>query len=173
VKLLITVTELPSTRIRVVSGEQVTARHLLASCAVPLAYAPVKLGGRWYCDGGVFCRLPLRVAAEAGATEIVTVDLLAVPPSLLARGLLTAAIRVQGWALGEPDEMAAPAGVRLVRIGPQKPLGRLRDILWLDPPNIQRWIEAGYRDAAAAWEREIQARAAQASSPSTERAAPK
>jgi NTE family protein len=172
VKLLITVTELPGTRIRTVSDEQVTARRLLASCAVPLAYAPVRLEGRWYCDGGVFWPLPLLPAAEAGATEIVGVDLLGAPPSALAHSTMTAAIRVRRWALGEPDGRAAPAGVRVVRIVPRAPLGRLRDILRWSPENVERWIEAGYRDAAAAWERESQARAAQESSPRAERTAP-
>lgn len=172
VKLLITMTALPSTRVRVVSGEQVTARSLLASCAVPLAYAPVKVEGRWYCDGGVFCPLPLQAAAEAGASEIVGVDLLAAPPSALAHSMMTAAIRVRRWALGEPDGMAAPEGVRLLRIVPRAPLGRLRDILRWSPENVDRWIEAGYRDAAAAWERESQARAAQETSPRADRTAP-
>ena len=166
VRLLVTLTELPSTRIRVVSDEQVTPRALLASCAIPFLCAPVKLDGRRYVDGGVFCRLPLSVAVEAGATEIVTVDLLAAPPSKLARGLLQVAIAVRGLLLREPDRMAASPGVRLIRVEPTEPLGTLRDIVRWDLANVNRWIESGYRDA-------MTASAAAASSPSAERAAPK
>ncbi|MBI3693480.1 MAG: patatin-like phospholipase family protein [Acidobacteria bacterium] len=170
-RLLVTLTELPGTRIRAVHDEQVTPRHLLASCAVPLFYRPVKLDGRWYGDGGVFCRLPLAAAVEAGATEIVAVDLLAAPPSLVARGLLNAVSRVRRFLLAEPDLMQVPDRVRLWRVEPRRPLGKPWDMLRWNPASIDRWIEQGYRDAAAL--RANQASAAQPSNPSAERAAPR
>src|SRR5262249_17382314 len=120
-RLVVTLTRLPSTRIQSVRDEQVTLPVLLASCAVPLLYAPVRWDGHWHCDGGVFCRLPLQLAADA--TEMVAVDLLASPPSLLLRGLLTAGSAVRRAVLREPNLMAAPKQTHLCRVEPAKPLG--------------------------------------------------
>ena len=173
VRLSATVTELPSTRIRVISDEHVTPRTLLASCAVPLVHAPVALEGRWYMDGGLFCRLPLRVAAEAGASDIVSVDLLAAPPSALLRGMMNAVLRVRGLWVREP--MSLPEGIREGRVEPHEPLGGPFEMLRWELSRVDRWIDAGYRDAAAAWERfsrESHASAAQPSSPTVERTAP-
>ena len=147
-RLLVTLTELPGTRIRAVCDEQVTPRHLLATCAIPLLYAPVKLGDRWYGDGGVFCRLPLAATVAAGATEIVAVDLLAAPPSLVARGVLNAVCWVRRSLLAEPDPMWVPDRVRVRRVQSPRPLGKPWDTLRWDLANIDRWIEQGYLDAA-------------------------
>ncbi len=161
IKLLVTLTELPSLKIRVFSGNDVTPRVLLASCAIPGIFPPVRIGGRWYCDGGLFCRMPLAVAVEAGATEIVAVDLLADPPSRVVRGLVNAAIRLRG----AQHLMSVPPGVLLRLLTPRPPLGRLRDILHWDQGEVERWIEAGFRDAMAS--------AAQPSRPMMEMAAPR
>ena len=173
VKLLVTLTELSSTRIRVISDGRVTPRALLASCAVPFVYPPLKLEGRWYADGGLFCRLPLQVAAEAGATEIVSVDLLAAPPSVLLRGVMNAAIRLRRLWVRETTSL--PEGIRECRVEPSRPLGGSFEMLRWDLARVNRWIETGYADAAAAWERfcrESHASAAQPSSPVAERIAP-
>ncbi len=179
VRLLMTLTELPSTRIRVVSDGSITPGHVLASCAVPLFYAPVRLAGRSYVDGGVFCRMPVALAAEAGASEIISVDLLAAPPSPLARGMLNAAVRLRRLLVHERNLSAVPSSVpqsvRLWRVESRRPLGKFWDILRWSPENIDRWIEAGYCEAAAVWERRERAShasAAQPSSPRVDRAAP-
>ncbi|MBI3668066.1 MAG: patatin-like phospholipase family protein [Acidobacteria bacterium] len=145
-RLLVTLTELPGTAIRVVAGENVTAQHLLASCAIPVVFPAVRIEGRWYWDGGVFCRLPIGPAVEAGATEIIAVDLLAAPPSRPARGLLNAAIRTRRLLRGEKEETPPPR-VKVRVIASRQPLGSLRDLLRWDASNVQRWIEQGYRDA--------------------------
>ena len=148
--LRVSLTEIPSTAIRVAADEEVTAERLLASCAIPLVYSPVRLEQRWYVDGGFFCRLPIRAAVEAGADEIVAVDVLAVPPSRLARGALRAAIGLRRFLTGEPDGMAAPAGVQLEVIASRDALGGQRDLLRWDRRNTERWLAAGYGDAKAA-----------------------
>ncbi len=168
-RLLITVTEAPSTRIRVFRGREITADHLLACCAIPVVFAPVRVGRRWMVDGGIFCRLPLRAAAVDGATEIVAVDLLAAPPSQLGRLLLNAAIQARRLLVHEPDGMELPAGVRVVQVEHSRPLGSVPDLLRWDPGNVDRWIQAGYRDARAA----LPASMAQAASPRADSAAPR
>ena len=144
-RLRVTATELPSTRIRVFQDEQVDASVLLAACAVPVFLAPVRVAGRRFVDGGLFCRLPAALTAEA--TDLVTVDLLAVPPSRLLRLSLNAAIVLRQVLLREPDFSAAPTGVPRRRIDPPQALGSPRDMLRWDPARIDRWIERGYRDA--------------------------
>ena len=38
--------------------------HILASCALPMDFAPVMVDGRWLCDGGMSSNLPLRDIVE-------------------------------------------------------------------------------------------------------------
>jgi NTE family protein len=175
VKLLVTLTELPGAKICVKADEEVTATCLLASCAIPLFYPPVKIDGRWYCDGGVFCRLPLGAAAAAGAAEIVAIDPLAAPPSRVLRAALGAACAVREAAIRQRDvSQIANPGVRVLRIEPSRPLGRPRDMLRWNPGQINQWIEAGYRDAVS-WldrERASQAKHAQPINPRAESSAP-
>jgi len=175
VKLRVTLTELPGAKICVKADDEVTAPCLLASCAIPFFYPPVKIDGRWYCDGGVFCRLPLGAAAAAGAAEIVAIDLLAAPPSRVLRAALGAACAVRDALIRQPEvSLTAHPGVRVLRIEPIRPLGRPSDMLRWDPSQINQWIEAGYRDASSRLEREraSQARQAQPINPSAESSAP-
>jgi len=46
----------------------------MTSTAVPPYFAPWKVGGQRYLDGGVFTKLPIRVAIERGATQILALD---------------------------------------------------------------------------------------------------
>src|SRR5581483_391650 len=48
---VLTVTHVPWMRARMVRGEQVTWRHLAASCAVPSGFPPVNIEGKRYVDG--------------------------------------------------------------------------------------------------------------------------
>jgi predicted acylesterase/phospholipase RssA len=114
----------------------------------------VRVNGKRYMDGGTFCPLPLRVAIEAGATEIVAVDLLAVPPSMLIRRARVAAAAVRNLVHGEPTEATAEelARVRLVRVQSPRLLGTLDDCFTWDPQRIEMLSQAGYRDTLSALE---------------------
>ncbi len=46
----------------------------MASSAVPPYFPPWQAGGRRYLDGGVYAKLPLCVAIERGATQILALD---------------------------------------------------------------------------------------------------
>src|ERR1035441_141443 len=46
-----TVVEVPRLRLVRVPLEQITPAHLMASCAVPFGYPPVRINGRLYVDG--------------------------------------------------------------------------------------------------------------------------
>lgn len=45
-----------------------------ASCALPVFYPPLELGGRFLVDGGVLDALPVQRAADRGAERIIAVD---------------------------------------------------------------------------------------------------
>lgn len=50
-------------------------RVVLASCAIPGVYPPVKLGDRWYVDGGLLHPVPTAPARKLGADVVIGVDL--------------------------------------------------------------------------------------------------
>ncbi|MFD1484349.1 patatin-like phospholipase family protein [Lacticaseibacillus baoqingensis] len=49
------------------------ANWLAASCALPGWFAPVKVAGHWYIDGGVRNDLPVTIAQALGATAIIAI----------------------------------------------------------------------------------------------------
>jgi len=49
--------------------------HVLASAAIPLLFPPVKVGGRYYLDGGLGMNTPLRPALRLGADRALVLSL--------------------------------------------------------------------------------------------------
>ena len=138
-----TAAELPGLRLRIMRGEEMTWRHLLAACAVPLGFPPVRINGRLFVDGGLLCVLPTGVAAQLGASHIVAVNALPAMPSRVIRGAVRA---VQYVA---PDGLPpASSDVQIRTIAPDPPLGRLAESVRWKPENVRRWVERGAADAA-------------------------
>jgi len=141
--------QLPWLRPKLVRNADVTWRHLVASCAVPVGFPPVRIGGALYCDGGVLEPTPIWAAMEMGATRIIAVNTSRfIPPpgvGLVIRGvrrLRRAAIR------GVP-----PGGPNIVMITPKDEFGgMLEGAVWRGD-NIRRWIDMGETDAHLALER--------------------
>ncbi len=52
---------------------KLTAKHVQASCSIPLWYEPTEIDKTIYLDGGTIANTPFRKALELGATEIVVV----------------------------------------------------------------------------------------------------
>lgn len=44
---------------------------VLASCAIPAAFPPVRIGGRYLVDGAVAANTPIRIAVERGAKRVI------------------------------------------------------------------------------------------------------
>jgi predicted acylesterase/phospholipase RssA len=152
--LWVTLTAWPSCALHVAKGPHWSPEHFVATCAVPAVMPPVRVEGKLYVDGGTFCPLPLRPAIEAGATEIVAVDLLAVPPSRMIRRARIAAAAVRNLVHREPVE-ATPeelARVRLIRVQSSRLLGTLDDCFTWDPQRIEALSQAGYHDTLSALE---------------------
>jgi predicted acylesterase/phospholipase RssA len=125
-----------------VTGSVIQAEHLLASCAVPGAAPPRRIGGRWYLDGGLLNPLPVWAAVELGATHILALNALPDFPSTLLKPL------VKGFRACFGHRPPLPSGVNLTILAPSRQLGSLRDAFHWKRTNIERWIEQGAADAA-------------------------
>jgi len=135
----LTMTEIPRMRLRVVRGEDVTWRHLVASCSVPTGFPPVSIDGKLYADGGLLEVMPLSTAVQMGATRAIAVNALPVMPSRVVRLAARMAASVSAPRPGV-------AGIEILEIGRQ--LGSLTDAVRWKPGNARRWIEMGEQDAA-------------------------
>ena len=146
--LRITLTHLPSCAIRVARGSEITEKHLLASCSLFGVLPPAFVNGGYYMDGGTFCRLPLRQALLPEVTEIVAVDVLAVPSSIVVRQLVRGAACTRNFVRRERPEPSDEelSGVRLLRVSHARPLGTTRQCFEWDPKRWESLIETGYRD---------------------------
>ena len=125
-----------------VRGEEMTWRHLLATCAIPMGFPAVAIDGRRYVDGGLLGALPLWAAARLGATAALALDALPRMPSRLVRGVVGGARRVAGPAPGPP-----PAEVAY--LAPSRRLGGVRDAVTWDEARVRNWLALGARDGAA------------------------
>jgi NTE family protein len=137
----LTLTDLASMKPKIVRGEDVSWRHLAASCAIPGLLPQRRIGGRWYSDGGLLNPLPVWAAVELGATQIVGVQALPEIPSSVLKPF------VAGFRLVFGHNPPLPAGVELVTIEPPAPIGSVRGALTWKLENIERWIAEG-REAA-------------------------
>ncbi len=61
---------------RVVVPARIEARHVLASAAIPLLFPSRRIGGSYYCDGGVRFNTPIAPAIRCGAQRLVVISLL-------------------------------------------------------------------------------------------------
>ena len=131
-----TVVEVPRLRARLVRDGDVTWQHLAASGSIPFCHRPVRIGGKYYVDGGLRGALPLWAAEAMGATRAIAVNALTHPLFRAVHTLL--------------DRHRASAALEVIRIEPSEPLGRLRDAVVWSEPLIARWLALGERDGARA-----------------------
>jgi len=109
---------------------------------VPLAYPPVRIDGHFYCDGGLLSVLPLWAAQRFGVDHAIAVNVL---PSMPLSVLRSAVRMVRLLAPREPPV----SGVNVLRLGPERVLGKLHDALTWDQGNLRQWIGRGQADAEA------------------------
>jgi NTE family protein len=131
----LTMVEVPSLRCHVVREQQVTWRHLAASCAIPFGFPPVEIDGRYYVDGGFRGAVPLWAAEELGVQHALVLNVLNTP-----------VFRVFQRVMGRQKLKTA---MQITRLEPSRRLGSLRDALAWNPSNIERWIEMGRCDASS------------------------
>ena len=137
----VVLTDLLRMRAVTFTGAHVTAAHLAASCAVPLARLPVKIGRRWYVDGGLLNPLPVFAAVELGATEILALHVLPNLPGVLLPILVKPFLAVFAY------RPRVPAEVRMVTLKPPSSLGSWSEAIRWNESNSRRWLREGAETA--------------------------
>ncbi len=130
--------EMPSMRVHLFRHPEITWRHLAASCAIPGAFPPVKLDGKWFVDGGLLGPLPLWAAEQLGADRVLALDALPSLPSVMLRkgaGLL------RSIAPPKPS-----CNLPVLTVVPGQTLGALRDAVRWKSENAARWVQMGRDD---------------------------
>jgi len=136
--------QLPRLLRRLARNEEVTWRHLLATCAVPGGFPPVRIGDALYCDGGLLESTPIWAAAAMGATRVIAINASRfLPPPLIGRAIT----EIRRWKKLSAQE---PSSLEVVTITPKDHLGRMLEGAVWRRENILRWIQMGEADAAAA-----------------------
>ena len=141
-----------------VSGDGVSWKHLVASCAVPGIVRPRRIDGRWCADGGLVNPLPVWAAVELGATRIVALNALPEIPSAVLKPLVRAFRAAFGY------QPLLPPRIRLTTLTPGERLGSLWSAIRWDSAKAAHWIALGQQDAdpdGAGGGKAVQARADQ------------
>jgi NTE family protein len=136
VPFALTIVDILRFRSKVVRLPDIGWRHLAATCAMPLAFPPVRIDGRWYTDGGALGALPIYAAEEMGATRAIGLNCLNTRAFRLLR-------RTLRWRI-------PTASIEVVRIEPSLPLGSMLDTCIWSRARIERWIDLGVRDGERA-----------------------
>jgi NTE family protein len=136
-------TDLLKLQPRIIRGPEVTWKHLVASTAIVGIFDQVRIDGKLYSDGGELSAVPLWAAAELGATNALVIDVLPEAPGLVAKTF------VRAMRLLSPFRAIVPGAMKVVRVAPPKLLGTPLDSIYWKRSNVEAWIGAGERDAAA------------------------
>jgi NTE family protein len=129
----LTVVEIPRLRAVLVRDSEIEWQHLAATCAIPLAFPPLRIAGKTYVDGGLLGALPLWAAEEMGATRAFAVNCLTTWHFRTLRTVM--------------PQRKPSAALEVILIEPSRPLGSLHDAVVWTPANIERWIALGEQDA--------------------------
>jgi NTE family protein len=100
--------------------EGALAPAILASCAIPGVFAPVEIGGELFVDGGYCAHLDLETAVEAGAREILAVDLsqLATTRPMGGIGVIGRSIRILAHEQVRKDAAWLATRARIILLRP-------------------------------------------------------
>lgn len=121
-----------------VRNENVDARVLLASCAVPVLLPAQRVNGRLSFDGGVRDACPIWAARAMGASEIVGVNVWTHLP---------------GWWPGL-GVRSGRSQSRVTIIEPTKALGPLRRAALANREEVASWIKLGRQTASSVFARQ-------------------
>jgi predicted acylesterase/phospholipase RssA len=142
--------ELPRMRRSMVVNNEVTWRHLVATCSAPVGFPPVRIDGRWYTDGGLLEPTPVWAALMMGATRIIAVNasrFIPLPGVALGLRIIRRLARGAGSPTAEKQD-----GPEIVTITPEHPFGKMLEGADWREERIRSWIGIGERDGAAALE---------------------
>jgi len=174
-KLRVTAVDVEAGELRVFSNRDITAKHVLASCSIPVIYPSTQIDHVTYWDGGTMANTPLGPAIDAGAEEIYIVLLsqigarkLSVPRNLLEGACLAFELAVlasfkmalkQLRYINTLCEHGLDTGdhriVHYHLIAPSQPLG-LDLILRYEQAQIRQLIKLGYEDTKRVLEKAVE-----------------
>jgi NTE family protein len=138
--------------VRVSAGAAVEA--VLASCAIPAIYPPVRIGGRQLVDGAVACNTPIRIAVELGATRLILLPTaFACPHAAPPRGAFASAFHAMDLVvmqqLAQDTELYARRA-QIITVPPICPLAvprydfsRAGELIDIATHSTERWLEQG------------------------------
>jgi predicted acylesterase/phospholipase RssA len=138
-EIAVAATAVRGLRVRLFRNEEITWRHLAASCSIAFGFRPGIIDRRLYTDGGLLGALPLWATREVGATSALAVLSMPRLPSA-AGGAVLRLVRALAPA-------TSPASVEARTIEPSEPMGTLRDLMFWRRSNVERWLALGERDA--------------------------
>jgi NTE family protein len=124
------------------------ADAVVASCAIPWAFAPVTIGGREYVDGGVWSVTNLDVAPAGRDTRVLCLDTIAGLDERARRSMaaLRAAFRVA--AVLETQQLRR-RGARVQHVAPDREAAAAIGGDVMDAAPRARVLAAGYRQGRA------------------------
>jgi NTE family protein len=138
--------------VRISAGVAVEA--VLASCAIPAIYPPVRIGGRQLVDGAVACNTPIRIAVELGATRLILLPTaFACPHAAPPRGAFASAFHAMDLVvmqqLAQDTELYARRA-QIITVPPICPLAvprydfsRAGELIDIATHSTERWLEQG------------------------------
>jgi predicted acylesterase/phospholipase RssA len=148
-----TMLEASTGRMCTISVADAGPEDLLAACALPGVMAPVRTPHGVCLDCGILRYIPLRETIEAGADEVIVVDLLAAHPFPPARRVRRAVFGLRDRLTGRPtDPDPESLGVHVTVVGHESPLGTVLESFRWQRSFVERLIANGYRDACGVLE---------------------
>jgi NTE family protein len=144
----------------VLTGSDVTfssgsaTEAILASSAIPAAFAPVEIGGRLLCDGAVASNTPVRAAVAAGATRLIVLPTgFACAPSRAPHGAIESALHAitlltARQLVSELGRLEAPVVHHILPTSCPQGISpfdftRARELIETAHSKTTRWIEEG------------------------------
>jgi predicted acylesterase/phospholipase RssA len=141
--------------------EEIGHKAILSSCALPMIFPPVEIGGKEFFYGGLVMKTPLSPAIDAGSTTIHVIQNDPKAGSQPGEGssaleTLNRSVAIALEATLEKDlenrkRLNAASGAQRVvvhRYRPKTLLGGNTGLLNFSRENIQAFIAAGERDAS-------------------------
>jgi NTE family protein len=140
--------------VRLSSGP--AAEAILASCAIPAAFPPVRIGESYLIDGAIAANTPVTAAVELGASRIIVLptgfacSLKAPPATAVGRGFQAINLLVARQLVRDLQHLAAAAQVEVITVPPLCPIAvspydfsRADELIGRAADNTRRWLQSG------------------------------
>jgi NTE family protein len=128
--------------------EATVAQAVQASCSVPWVFAPVRINGREYVDGGVWSNTNLDIAPGARATRVLclnpiaSLDIAIASPFGLLRAIAGSTAALETLALRS-------RGTKVRMIGPGQEIARVMGPNLMDSRRREQVLAGGYAQGLA------------------------